>query len=87
MSEMVAEAKILIVNMVCNKCKKGIMECYGNVVLTTYPESYPHKCKNCGNVENYNQTYPFQKLVPVEPLRKPTKEEYEEDNNEHDEYN
>ena len=75
MSELVAEAKTLIVHMKCEKCGKGIMERFGNTELATYPPQYPHKCNNCGNVENYTTTYPYHKLVPIEFLREPTEDE------------
>ena len=45
------------------------MEPDGNIVLTTEPYLYPHKCNNCGYMENYPFRYPYQKLIPVEQLR------------------
>ena len=67
--EMVAEAKTLVVDMVCDKCGKGRMVPHGNITLTSYPEQYPHKCENCGYTANYDVRYPYHKLVPVGPLR------------------
>lgn len=68
--ERVAEAKTLIVEMICDKCSKGKMIPYGNAVLSTYPAQYPHKCENCGYMNNYPMRYPYHRLVPIEPLRK-----------------
>lgn len=67
--EMVADAKTLIVHMICDKCGKGKMIPHGNIVLTTYPEQYPHQCDNCGYMDNYPMRYPYHKLVPIETLR------------------
>ena len=77
MGELVAEAKILIVYMKCDKCEKGIMEQFGNTVLATYPPQYPHKCNHCGSIANYPVEYPYQRLVLKERLREPTKDELE----------
>lgn len=72
MSELVAEVKTLIVQMKCEKCGKGLMEPFGDTVLATYPQQYPHKCNKCGNVENYPVEYPYMRYVPIEPLRDST---------------
>lgn len=75
MSELVAEVKTIIVHMKCDICGQGIMEQLGDTVLATYPPKYPHKCNHCGKIENYPVRYPYHRLVPIEPLREPTKEE------------
>lgn len=69
--EMVAEAKVLIVNQVCDKCGEGSMQRDGNEVYMSYPPLYPHKCDKCGYKANYNNSYPFQRIVPIEVLREP----------------
>ena len=53
MAEMAVEVKTLSVHMKCDKCQNGLMEPDGNIVLTTEPPLYPHKCNNCGYMENY----------------------------------
>lgn len=75
MAEMVAEAKTIIVHMVCDKCGKGLMKPNMQLALTVSPLMYPHKCDNCGDVQNYPVCYPYKKLVPIEPLREPTENE------------
>lgn len=72
---MVAESKALTVLMKCDKCNVGNMKQHGNITLATYPQQYPHKCDNCGHVENYNIVYPYQKFVVTEPFREPRKGE------------
>lgn len=72
--EMVAESKLLIVHMVCDKCKKGKMMPIG-MELMSYPPQYPHKCDNCGHAVNYSISYPYQKLVPIEALRESKEDE------------
>ena len=69
MAEIVVEVKTLSVYMKCDKCQNGLMEPDGNIVLTKEPPLYPHKCNNCGYMENYPFRYPYQKLIPVEQLR------------------
>ena len=39
------------------------MEKDGNIVLTSYPPQFPHKCSYCGNRENYTVQYPYTKYV------------------------
>lgn len=68
MAEKVAEAKIVVVHMVCDKCENGIME-PGTNILMSNPPLYPHKCDNCGYEQNYQVRYPYQRIVPIEPLR------------------
>ena len=75
MSERVAEVKTLTVEMICDKCGNGRMIRNGNIMLCSNPPQYPHKCNSCGYEENYPFTYPYQKLVPLEPLREPVDNE------------
>ena len=75
MAEIVAEVKTLSVHMKCDKCQNGLMEPDGNIVVTTEPPLYPHKCNNCGYMENYLFRYPYQKLIPIEQLREPKESE------------
>lgn len=70
--EKVANARVVIVEMICDKCGKGKMRTHGNTVLYTYPPQYPHICESCGNTENYPFTYPYHRIVSIEPLREPT---------------
>lgn len=75
MPEKVAEVKILTIEMECDKCGNGVMKRDGNITLCCCPPMYPHKCNNCGHIENYPFTYPYQKLVPLEQLREYTEDE------------
>ena len=79
MAEFVAEAKVFVVHMKCEKCGEGIMVPFGDVALMTYPPQYPHKCINCGNVENYAAIYPKHRFVLKEPLRAPMEGELDND--------
>ena len=72
--ERVAEAKALIVEMICDECKEGKMAPDG-IMLFSDPPQYPHKCEKCGYKTNYLFRYPFHRLVPIEPLREPTENE------------
>ena len=73
--EVVAESKVLMVHMKCNKCGNGLMLRNGNIILTTDPPKFPHKCNNCGYTDSYYNQYLYQKLVPIENLREMTDEE------------
>ena len=76
MTELVTEAKTLIVHLECEACKAGTMQFDFNApVLLSYPPLYTHRCYNCGHIENLHQRYPYTKLVPVGELREPTEEE------------
>lgn len=67
--EKVANARVIVVENVCDKCGKGTMKLHGNTVLLTHPAQYPHICENCGHTENYPFTYPYHRIVPTEALR------------------
>lgn len=74
--EMVAEAKVLIVNQACDKCGEGIMECYEKSAQS--PNAFTHKCNKCGFMRIYNARYPYQRIVPIEVLREPVGREIAE---------
>lgn len=58
--EVKCEAKSFMVIQKCDKCGVGRMERCGNIVLTSEPPLYPHKCNNCGHEEAYTVIYPYQ---------------------------
>lgn len=57
--QVVIESKTYIVDMICEKCKTGVMR-PTSIVLTSNPPQYPHKCNYCGNEKVYDKCYPFQ---------------------------
>lgn len=69
--EMVAEVKVLTVHQVCDECGEGIMERDGNLALISMSPQYHHKCDKCGYKKNYNISYPYQRMVPIEVFREP----------------
>lgn len=73
--EMVAEVKTLMVYMQCDKCGNGLMEQNGAISYKNEVARYPHKCNSCGYEINYDVPYPYQRMVPVELLRKPKENE------------
>lgn len=75
--EMVAEAKVLIVNQVCDKCGEGIMK-YDAESAQVCHIGYLHKCNKCGYVKDYPVRYPYQRIVPIEVLREPARREIAE---------
>lgn len=66
--EMVAEAKVLIVNQAFDKCEEGIME-YDAESAQVCHIGYQHKCNKCGLQNSYQVRYPYQRIVPIEVLR------------------
>lgn len=42
----------------CDHCRFGEMKST-NIMLTTNPPKFEHKCTNCGTVENLWQQYPL----------------------------
>lgn len=65
--EVKCEAKLYMVIQKCDKCGVGKMERDGNMVLTSNPPLYPHKCDNCGHKEVYPVTYPYQNVEYLIP--------------------
>ena len=59
------DTKTTYVEYQCDKCKIGNMVRSGNIMLMTDPPQYPHKCDNCGNMENSNISYPYTKSTKV----------------------
>lgn len=59
MAEVKSEVKTFEIDMVCDKCGKGVMRPTGNALLLTYPIQYPHQCTNCGNIDIYTVQYPY----------------------------
>lgn len=36
----------------------GEFERHGNIVLSSYPPQYPHRCNKCGNTKSFTNVYP-----------------------------
>lgn len=58
MPEVKKKVQPYLVEMVCPVCKEGKMEPLGDIVLTTDPPKFPHKCNKCGNGDYYMERYP-----------------------------
>ena len=72
MAELVARVNTLLVYMGCDECKDGVMKIdYTAPVLDSYPPQYTHVCDKCGCVKTFPIQYPYNRYVPIEPLRKP----------------
>lgn len=71
--EVAVETKVFLVHMQCEKCNEGYMldettdEDMQRIVMMPVPK-FPHKCSKCGHADQYENSYPYQKLVPVEEL-------------------
>ena len=64
MPELRHKCEVYRVDMKCPYCDKGYMKPTG-VVLSTFPEQYPHVCDVCGYCETYYTTYPFNEYVEI----------------------
>ena len=58
MSEQEYKIKPVGVKYICDVCNEGKMLPDGDIVLTSYPPQFPHKCDNCGHKENFTVKYP-----------------------------
>lgn len=58
MAEVKNKVQTYIINYVCDECYDGNMERDGNIVLTSNPPLFPHKCNRCGYKMNFIDTYP-----------------------------
>ena len=71
--EVMKEAKVFLVHMQCEKCNEGYMldetteEDMQRIMMMPVPK-FPHKCNKCGHEEKYENSYPYQTVVPVEEL-------------------
>ena len=65
MEEITKSIPVLItVKQRYDQCKEGYMEEVNpEFALLTYPQLYPHKCNNCGCVENYTKSYPYSQVI------------------------
>ena len=61
--EVESEVKTVLVKMKCEKCGEGFMGKDGSVVFPSFPPQFPHKCNNCGHIENYTKQYPYVKYL------------------------
>lgn len=52
------------VDMQCDKCGDKVRPT--GVVLSSYPASYPHVCRKCGEHYIFDTTYPHQEYEYVE---------------------
>ena len=71
--ELAVEVKVFLVHMQCEECNEGYMldestdEDMQMAMMMPVP-TFPHKCNKCGHEERYENSYPYQKLVPVEEM-------------------
>lgn len=50
--------QVVGVDYLCDVCRQGKMEQNGNIILTTAPPQFPHKCSNCGYSQTFTERYP-----------------------------
>ena len=50
--------KLVLVEMICEKCQSGAM-CSDNSVNLTSPPTYDHICNSCGAKETLDRRYPI----------------------------
>ena len=61
------EVRTFIINYKCPQYKKGYLK-PGNIVLTSHPPKYPHKCDNpeCDYGETFSFRYPKTVVEKIE---------------------
>ena len=57
MGEQFTPVDVVRINYVCDKCGKANVE-WNQIMLTSSPPWYPHKCPACGDVVNLRRAYP-----------------------------
>ena len=65
--EVYANAKVIMVGMLCDKCGNGYMIADTTRILSTFPPKYECTCDNCGAVKVYDHPYPYNKIVQDGP--------------------
>lgn len=72
--EVMIETKTYLVHMQCEKCGEGYMldetkeEELQIATMKNKLTPYRHVCDKCGYEENYEMSYPYPKLVPVDEI-------------------
>jgi|APSaa5957512493_1039668.scaffolds.fasta_scaffold00751_3 hypothetical protein len=51
-------AKTYVNKYICDECGQGEMVRHNDIVLTSYPPQFPHKCTNCDEIKNFFEVYP-----------------------------
>lgn len=52
------EVKVIMVDLPCPTCKKGLMRPNGNALLSN-PAKYEHTCTECGHTVMSEKKYPY----------------------------
>lgn len=66
MAETTCDAKVVLVNYICDECGQGVMRCnFKNIALTSHPPKYYHECTNCGVVVYFDKYYPYERFEPI----------------------
>ena len=66
MPEIISEVKTFLIEMQCNKCKKGMMKFTGHFELET--PTYHHQCNNCNRFGRYKKEYPVKYFRKIKEL-------------------
>ncbi len=71
MSEVATDAKVVIVNYLCDNCHKGLVQCIDSRCEKDdngdFQTTYTYQCPVCGIVaELDNIKYPYTKIVPID---------------------
>lgn len=71
MSEVATDAKVVLINYLCDNCNKGIVQCIDSRCEKDdngdFQMIYTHKCPVCGLVADLeNIRYPYAKIIPLD---------------------
>ena len=58
------KVKPIRIDKICTNCDIGKMR-PDNMVFSSYPPKFSHKCNICGFIETYKRIYPYYKLEDV----------------------
>jgi hypothetical protein len=58
MAERTSEVRTFLIERECDICGKGDLKPAGDIVLTSHPPLFPHRCESCGASANFPEKYP-----------------------------
>ena len=70
MSEVATDAKVIIINYLCDNCNKGFVQCIDSTYEKNdngdFQSTYTYQCPICGMISELEKIrYPYTKIIPL----------------------
>ena len=65
MAEKISDAKVVLVNYICDECGEGVMRRVGDIMFMSNPPKFYHECTNCGVGVYFDRYYPYERFEPI----------------------